>query len=202
MGLKRGDVVALNAPNHIDYPVVLFAGNRNGLVLTTANPEYLPHEFAHQLKDSDAKIIFTHNFVFEECKEAAKLAGIDSSNIFVLGTDSSKAKSLSMLISKGKGRKVKINPLTIEQLRNHPAYLCYSSGTTGRSKGVISSNLNMIANIHQHQVYRVSDDHVVQIAVLPFYHIYGLMLFLHIGFGRARIYSTGSSSSSRCCCHS
>ncbi|KAJ1564481.1 putative fatty-acid--CoA ligase FadD10, partial [Cladochytrium tenue] len=79
-----------------------------------------------------------------------------------------------------------VPPITFsdDELENKPAYLCYSSGTTGRPKGVITTHRNMVANILQYEAAHTADGTVIEddctIAVLPMYHIYGLYIFAHV----------------------
>ena len=85
LGLKKGDVIAIYSPNDIQYPVVMFGAVRQGITVTTANPNYLASEFAFQLKDSRAKVVFCHPSVLEQSLEACKLAKISTNNIYVFG---------------------------------------------------------------------------------------------------------------------
>ncbi|KAJ3305028.1 hypothetical protein HDV03_002110 [Kappamyces sp. JEL0829] len=180
--MKRGEVLAIYSPNDVQYPMILFAGNRSGLAVTTANPSYLPSEFAYQLQDSRAKVIFCHPSVLKETYEAAAMAKIPRSSIYLIGDrDLDGHTCVATLIAKGLSMPaVAPYPYTKHELLNDPAYLCYSSGTTGRSKGVITTCINIISNIFQHGAMEDKPkDTDTNLAVLPMYHIYALSLFLH-----------------------
>ncbi|KAJ3275351.1 hypothetical protein HDV01_000643 [Terramyces sp. JEL0728] len=187
IGVKRGDVIAIYAPNHIQYPVVLYAAIRLGAVVTTANPNYLASEFAYQLQDSGAKYIFSHDSVLANALEAGSQSKIPKSRVFVFGLKKIDSHlSIDELAALG-STKVGSLPtvkFTERQLKEDTAYLCYSSGTTGRSKGVMTTHDNLVSNVHQLTAFEKMDGNDVTIGVLPFYHIYALNIFLHFAIWR------------------
>ncbi|TPX32272.1 hypothetical protein SmJEL517_g04592 [Synchytrium microbalum] len=177
---KPGDVVLVFSPNHIDYATVLFAVSRQGGITTTANPTYTVPELTYQLKDSGATIVNTVPDSLPTAMSACKEAGIPDARILLLGDSWAGAqKRIQDVFS------TQIPPryvYTREQVWNQPCYLVYSSGTTGRAKGVELTHRNIVANvIQQYDMEKMyldwSNDRWV--GVLPFYHIYGLVRVLH-----------------------
>ncbi|KAI9336182.1 hypothetical protein DFJ73DRAFT_850611, partial [Zopfochytrium polystomum] len=181
-GFARGDVVGIYSPNHIDYPIATHGIIKAGGTVSPANPTYTASELAFQLKDSGAKYLITALSVLEAAQQAAAEAGLPDDRIFLFGDESAGPYvPFRSLFS------VEAPPpivYTKEELANNAAFLCYSSGTTGRSKGVVSTHRNMVSNVLQYYKYmeyfkaQIYED--TWIAVLPMYHIYGLMLLMHI----------------------
>ena len=140
--LTRGDTIMVFSPNSIAYPVLLFGSIAAGLRCTLANSAYTPMELLHQYKDSGARVIFSHPALIPVVVEMLKLAKVDvkeaQSRIVVVDwlSDVKAPKGLSRLDDLlGKGI------LTQEEkfdgpLSDETVLLCYSSGTTGKPKGV------------------------------------------------------------------
>lgn len=159
LGLHKGDVVAIYSLNHLQYSTVMYAANRAGLAVTAANPYYLPSEFAYQMTDSSTKVrlllifqvVFTHKEVLKEALEAAKLANIHPSKIFVFGNEQIGSHvSVSALIEKGRSyvNNFPAHKFTDHELLNDPAYLCYSSGIImfdfRNNRSIKRGNLNQL----------------------------------------------------------
>ncbi|CAI2174849.1 6743_t:CDS:2 [Funneliformis geosporum] len=176
---KCGDVLAMYSPNQIDYLIILLGAIAAGGKVTPANPMYTVDEFTNQLKDSRAKYIAVSPPFLSKAIKAAAAANIPVSNIFLFGDkEIDGIKSYSSLISKREAIPIEYSS---EEAKSTTAYLCYSSGTTGRSKGVETTHANMVANVHQiHNVEGVIDDESIYLSVLPFFHIYGLLFFVHL----------------------
>ena len=188
-GIGRGDVVALYLPNVAEYAVVFHGVCAAGATNTPVNPLYTPDELARQLRDSHARMLVTTPEFLAVAREGAERAGI--AEIVVAG-DAAEATSLDELIlagveaadaivpgepigTEGEAPRVPIDPAV------DLAVLPYSSGTTGLPKGVMLTHRNLIANIAQAQaVIGIADDDVV-LAVLPFFHIYGMQLVMNLG---------------------
>ncbi|KAI8817136.1 uncharacterized protein EV422DRAFT_255584 [Fimicolochytrium jonesii] len=182
--VKKGDVVAVFAPNDMDYSVAVFGTIRAGCAVTLINPSYTADEVAYQLKDSGAVALITIASHVPIALEAAKKVNIPQSRVFTLGVEkSSQLKSIRDISTTD--YKLPSQLLTDEEVRTTPAYLCYSSGTSGRSKGVQTTHYNMVANVAQitsvssDLAYVIPNEHNAWTGVLPFYHIYGLNLSLH-----------------------
>ncbi|EXX58359.1 uncharacterized protein OCT59_018078 [Rhizophagus irregularis] len=178
IGFKRGDVLAIYSPNHIDYPVVIFGAIAAGGIVTPVNPEYTSEEFAFQLKDSGASVIICHPDYLEKAIKAAKVANIPESKILLF--DENEINDFLPFLSLLSDQEINPVEYTPEEVKSTTAYLCYSSGTTGKNKGVETTHYNMVSNLSQLDVFEDQINHEnVYIGTLPSFHIYGLTLFIH-----------------------
>ncbi len=169
-GLQKGDKVAIYSSNHPDYAVLFMAVALLGGVNTTINPIYTAEELSYQLKDSDARFLFTIPQMMDKAQEAVASAGIEK--LFVFG-EGEGAITFDSLKSHGSHvPEVDINP--VEDLLVLP----YSSGTTGLPKGVMLTHYNLVANIAQTEAVEPLEDGEVLIGILPFYHIYGMTVIM------------------------
>ena len=173
-GFGKGDVFAHYAPNLPEYAVAFHAVATVGGVNTTANPLMTVEELATQLQDCGARLLVTVPALLERATAAAERAGVEE--IFVYGEARGATPFASLLRSGGEPPEPAIEP-AIDLVA-----LPYSSGTTGLPKGVMLTHRNLVANICQITHDRLSEDeweyHRV-IAVLPFFHIYGLMSIMN-----------------------
>ncbi|KAL9550127.1 hypothetical protein MBANPS3_004867 [Mucor bainieri] len=148
---------------------------------TTANPNYNVDELSYQLEMSRAKVIICHEENVKTALKAADRVGISSKNVFVFGDSSIHGTQPFQTALLGSRRAVP-EVLTYKEAKDKVAYLCFSSGTTGKSKGVMTTHANVTANTCQ---WTSIDDPFVDrsqdrmIAVLPFFHIFGLSAILH-----------------------
>ena len=172
-GFAKGDTFAIYMPNAPEYAVAFHGVVAAGGRCTTANPLYTASELGKQLADSHAGMLLTVPAFLDTALEAAKRAG--GCEVFVLGESDRAASFGELLGDPDAALKVTIDPaLDI-------AALPYSSGTTGVSKGVMLSHRNLVANMVQTEpVLAVSEEDVV-IAVLPFFHVYGMCVILNLG---------------------
>ncbi|GKU20635.1 4-coumarate-- ligase 7 [Fusarium langsethiae] len=184
-------VVAIYALNTIDYIPVTHAIHRVDGIVTPASSAHSASELEHQLRSSGAKALFTCAPLLSTAVKAAKAVGIPDKHIFLLPlpdvpSDGS-YRSIEDLISEGQN----LPPLSLPawvpgQGKRQTAYLCYSSGTSGFPKAVMISHYNVIActlMIHTYEsVTRQQDgiDTQVALGLLPFSHIYGLVVIAHI----------------------
>ncbi|KXS15982.1 acetyl-CoA synthetase-like protein [Gonapodya prolifera JEL478] len=193
-GLKEQEVLGVFSPNDAYYPIALWGALRIGCIATTANHTYTTEELVHQLRDSGAKVLLTHPVAISVALGAANAVGIPNENILLFSRDESDVAqkafpTIKELLSEWGAKRAK-GSITLRNFKlgkdakDRIAFLCYSSGTTGRSKGVMISHRNVIANVCQVNGVqanvlseRLKD---VLLAVLPFYHIYGLILLIHI----------------------
>ncbi|MFE7132197.1 4-coumarate--CoA ligase family protein [Streptomyces sp. NPDC057638] len=171
-GLRPGDVLALHSPNTVAYPGVLYGATRAGAAVTTVHPLATAEEFAKQLRDSAARWIVTVSPLLEVARRAAELAaGIQE--IFVCDRADGHASVLDMIGSTAPVPEVAIDPA--EDI----AVLPYSSGTTGEPKGVMLTHRSLATNLAQIQaVFPFPADERI-LAVLPFFHIYGLTALMN-----------------------
>ncbi|KAI0391210.1 hypothetical protein F5Y17DRAFT_441625 [Xylariaceae sp. FL0594] len=185
-GFKKGDVLGFFSPNDVDYAPVFFGVHYVGGVASTANPTYTAKELAFQMKDSGAKGIVTQLPMLPVVREAAALMGLPEDRILLLGESrdpAGKVKHFTEIRSTGI-----LSALHLGHARVDPktdlAFLVYSSGTTGLPKGVQLTHSNMVSNIAQlDHVDRFNGLHYAggldgkgdkQLAILPFFHVYGL----------------------------
>jgi 4-coumarate--CoA ligase len=192
---KKGHVLALFTPNNIDIPAMTFGTLWAGGVLSPANPAYTVAELSHQLRDSGARLVATQIDFLDKVKDACSEAGLSHDQIILLGEGrdpSGRTKhwtSVRNISGATRYRPTKISPKT------DVAFLVYSSGTTGKPKGVRLSHYNLTSNVIQVQWSeqfnltwdgsKTSSDIPLPpsqgdriLACLPFFHIYGLTMFV------------------------
>ncbi len=207
-GFKPGDAIAIMMPNLLQYPVALFGILRAGMTVVNVNPLYTARELKHQLNDSQAKaIVIVENFAHTLDKVVAD-TGIQEVLLtsladmlpapkrwvvnFVVKHVKKMVPSYSLSGAKSFMSALKAGEkLTYErpEINNQDlAFLQYTGGTTGVSKGAMLTHRNMIANLEQvsgllSTVITPGKDLVV--TALPLYHIFALLanclLFLKFG---------------------
>ena len=168
-GFGKGDVLALMAPNVPEYAVVFHGAAMAGGVVTTINPTYTERELQDQLRDCGARILVTIPPLMTTASPAC--AGTGVAEIYVLG-EAEGAKPLAGLFGPPLAEHVPVGPDDVVALP-------YSSGTTGLCKGVMLTQRNMVANIAQilATLQIRADERLV--AVLPFFHIYGMQVLMN-----------------------
>ncbi len=207
-GFKPGDAIAIMMPNLLQYPVALFGILRAGMTAVNVNPLYTARELKHQLNDSQAKaIIIVENFAHTLDKVVAD-TGIQEVLLtsladmlpapkrwvvnFVVKHVKKMVPSYSLSDAKSFMSALKAGEkltYTRPEINNEDlAFLQYTGGTTGVSKGAMLTHRNMIANLEQvsgllSTVITPGKDLVV--TALPLYHIFALLanclLFLKFG---------------------
>ena len=180
-GFAKGDVIALYSPNTLDYPVAFHGASHAGGIVTTVNPTYTPEELASQLRDSRARLLVTIGPLLEKAQEAARRAG-GIEEIFTFDGAPGATPFTELL----KAPELESGP-SIDPAKDLVA-LPYSSGTTGISKGVMLTHRNLIANMVQiagcDPLCRPLTGRDTVMAVLPFFHIYGLVVVLNYALWR------------------
>ncbi|KAF9413579.1 hypothetical protein BGZ76_005003, partial [Entomortierella beljakovae] len=172
------DVLAILSNNQYDFSIPVLGTLCAGGIVTTINHSYTIDEVVHQLKDSGAKYMVTVVDLLPTATKAAEICGIAPDAIFLFGSDdaASGKKSYKSIY----GERLAI-PARIEM--EEVAYLCYSSGTTGKSKGVMLTHRSITANLAQIMSYDaevIKEKDLVILGFLPLYHIYGLINCLHM----------------------
>ncbi|MEQ8686052.1 MAG: AMP-binding protein [Imperialibacter sp.] len=209
LGLKKGDRIAIQMPNCLQYPIVMFGAIKAGLVVVNTNPLYTHKEMEHQFKDSGAKaIVIVANFAFNLEKIIAntdiKYVIVTELGDFLKGL---KGPIVNFVVKRIKkmvppfripgavSLKQAMKDATSLQfdkpdIRGEDvAFLQYTGGTTGVSKGATLSHRNMVAHTLQttqwFQPIFVEGEEVVVITALPLYHIFALavngLLMFHVG---------------------
>ncbi|MFF8832434.1 4-coumarate--CoA ligase family protein [Streptomyces sp. NPDC015131] len=171
-GLRKGDVLALHSPNTVAYPVVFYGATRAGAAVTTVHPLATPEEFATQLRDSAARWIVTVSPLLATARRAAQLAG-GVTEIFVCDEAEGHRSVLDMLGGDAPEPAVAIDP------GEDVAALPYSSGTTGVPKGVMLTHRSIATNLAQLEPFIPMGPGDRILAVLPFFHIYGLTALMN-----------------------
>ncbi|MCC7705471.1 long-chain fatty acid--CoA ligase [Janthinobacterium sp. GW460P] len=199
-GLKKGARVALMMPNVLQYPVAIAAVLRAGYTVVNVNPLYTPRELEHQLNDSGSEAIivlenFAHTVEQVLSKTAVKhivvasmgemLGGLKGMivnfvvrNVKKMVPAYSLPNAMRFKQALALGSRMKLTP--VELSINDPAFLQYTGGTTGVSKGATLSHRNVIANVLQSEAWsgaaldQNSREQMIVVCALPLYHIFAL----------------------------
>ena len=173
-GFGKGDVLAIYSPNCPEYAVAFNAVALAGGATTTINPTYTVEELTAQLRDCRARYLLTVPALLDKARAAAASAGV--AETFVLGQAPGAVAFSELLDAEGPLPDVAIDP------RTDVAALPYSSGTTGLPKGVMLTHHNLVANMCQMRgAMPILGEDDVFVGVLPFFHIYGLMVIMNLG---------------------
>ena len=209
LGLKKGDRIALMMPNLLQYPVVIFGALRAGLIVVNVNPLYTSRELKHQLKDSGAKAIM----IFENSAHIldAVFSELEIEHVIVtkIGDFLSFPKGIFMNVAVKYLKKMvppyklpgvikfkdtltrstedfKTVPISVNDI----AFLQYTSGTTGFSKGAMLSHGNVTKNLDQFESMLTNileDQQDIYMNALPIYHIYSLVVCVFAGYSRGAL---------------
>jgi len=197
LGLQKGDKFAIMIPNLLQYPVALFGALLAGLTVVNVNPLYTPRELEHQLNDSGAKGILVFENVAHVLTSVINRTNIEHVVTTAIGDRLSFAKGaminfvlkhVKKLVpaydlagadkfnqAMAKGANLVLTP--VETSGEDIAFLQYTGGTTGVSKGVMLTHRNMVANIVQSSVNTLpllTAENEVIVTALPLYHIFAL----------------------------
>ena len=207
LGLHRGDRVAVMMPNLLQYPVAMFGILRAGLVVVNVNPLYTPRELEHQLNDSGARAIVIFESVAKSLQDIlgkTRLEAVITTQVFDLAPlpksllmnglikyvkkavpawDIPTAVPFRTALARGKAQPFARADLTHSDI----AFLQYTGGTTGLSKGAALTHGNIVANLIQMRAWCpvLKDGEEIIITALPLYHIFALtvncLLFMSLG---------------------
>ncbi|CAI0382241.1 unnamed protein product [Linum tenue] len=195
LGLRKGHVVLLLSPNSIFFPVVALSVISVGAVITTVNPVNTPGEIAKQIADSKPSLAFTTHHLLGKLADAFANVSVSSPVDVVLMDDCSRryrypsntkiVTTLTKMITCPAGSSSSRDRVS----QNDVATVLYSSGTTGASKGVLSSHRSLIAvvqNVVRRHRIAVAERGVADggkvspakfLCTIPMFHIYGLTMF-------------------------
>lgn len=198
LGMQPGDRIAIQMPNLLQYPIAMFGALRAGLTVVNTNPLYTPREMQHQFKDSGATaIVILANFAANLEKvlpqtnikhvivtEVGDLLGFPKkllvNAVLKYVKKAVPAYYLPSAISFGdalsRGRRQPLKPVAIKG--QDLAFIQYTGGTTGVSKGAMLTHRNIIANVEAQDVWtapaQIEPGHGIIVAALPLYHVYAL----------------------------
>ncbi|MCD6027649.1 MAG: long-chain fatty acid--CoA ligase [Solimicrobium sp.] len=211
-GLKKGARVAVMMPNVLQYPVVLLGILRAGCTVVNVNPLYTPRELEHQLKDSEAEAIFIlENFanVLEKIISVTAVKHVVVASMGdLLGTLKGSVVNLVVRYVKKLvppfslplsvrfndvlvgGAKLSLTP--VEFTMDDLAFLQYTGGTTGVSKGAMLTHRNIVANVLQAEAWfqpvlnkeiegHAEQHQLIMVCALPLYHIFALTVCALMG---------------------
>ena len=204
VGLKKGDRIAIQMPNLIQYPIVLFAAIRAGLIVVNTNPLYTAREMKFQFKDSGAKaIVILANFAYN-LEEVIADTDIQSVVVTEIGDmlgfpkrllinavvkhvkkmvpkyNLPKAVSFLDALDIGSEKKFTAADTTGDDI----AFLQYTGGTTGVPKGAMLTHFNLYSNVIQSYMWgreltQSGDERYLM--VIPYFHIYGQTVGMLLG---------------------
>jgi long-chain acyl-CoA synthetase len=208
LGLKKGDKFAIMVPNTLQYPIALFGALKAGLTVVNVNPLYTARELEHQLKDSGTKaILIIENFAhtLQEVIERTPVEHVVLTKLgdrlgtlkggvvnFVVKYVKKMVPAFSLNNTVGfnealeKGAALTFEP--VEITGQDLAFLQYTGGTTGLSKGAMLTHRNMVANLEQSKAAiknLLDEGKEIVVTALPLYHIFALtancLTFITIG---------------------
>ena len=174
--IGKGDVVAIWAPNVPEYAVAFHAAARLGAIVTTVNPACTDDEVTFQLRDASAAVVTSNRAPASRGHEVAASAALSLDDLLTLD-DAPGVTSLDSIAIDEEPPAVAIDPAT------DVVALPYSSGTTGLPKGVMLTHRNLVANLVQIDAIE-APDLAAFAGVLPFFHIYGLVVIMNFGLFR------------------
>jgi acyl-CoA synthetase (AMP-forming)/AMP-acid ligase II len=170
-GFGKGDVAAIWSPNVPEFAIAFHAAAALGGVVTTINPLATLDELTRQLEDSGARCLFTVPPLVPCALEAARSSSVEE--VLVFGESDEATPFASLLEHDGPMPQVRVDA------QQDVVALPYSSGTTGLPKGVMLTHRNLVANMCQMDGIEPIGPGDVLIGVLPFFHIYGLVVVLN-----------------------
>ena len=197
--LSPGDRIAIQLPNIIQYPIVLFGAMKAGMVVVNTNPLYTPKELEHQFNDADVKALVVFANMASNVEKILAKTSIQHVIITEIADLHSPVKrllvnsvvkyvkkmvppyhiqgalALNQALAKGRGK-------AVEKVSTKPAEIAvlqYTGGTTGVAKGAMLTNANLLANMYQlsSRLQTIIDERTeTYIAPLPLYHIYAFLI--------------------------
>ena len=206
--LKKGDRIALMMPNLLQYPIAIMGALRAGLIVVNTNPLYTARELRHQLKDSGAKAIVVMDSFAHTVAEV--LPDTEVKQVIVTGVGDMLSFPKGMIINfvrkyikrevpdhgiagaigfeealrRGRRHNLPLIDIAAEDI----AFLQYTGGTTGLSKGAMLTHRNLVANMQQSSSWigaQLRPGQEIIITALPLYHIFSLsancLSFMKIG---------------------
>ena len=176
--VQQQDIIAFFSPNSIDYAITCYGILGCGATVSPVSAAYTPMELQAQLETSGAKYLITHSSLIATAEKAIKF----DSSIRIIQADGSRDKN-GNATAESLAQTCPASPLTSikpGEADDRLAFMCFSSGTTGRAKGVMTTHFNMVSNTLQGMVHGRVDytGEMTTVTFLPMSHIYGLNLSL------------------------
>jgi acyl-CoA synthetase (AMP-forming)/AMP-acid ligase II len=177
-GVGPGDVLALCAPNSIDFVLAYLAATSAGAVVTTVNPLWTEAEIGRQLRQCGARwLVSTADLLAGKLRALVRDTGI--AEAFAIGAQADREATPFDALRLGSAPATAAPPTAAGSVSD-AAFLLSSSGTTGLPKIVVLTHRNLVASLCQTRlVHKVTADDVV-IAVLPLFHIFGLQISMNL----------------------
>jgi long-chain acyl-CoA synthetase len=195
LGVKPGERVGLVLPNCPKFVIAFLAILRTGAIVTAMNPLSTTHEMRFQVED--AGVVFMIGDVLNET--VLKAAVKDTSNRILILEDISSSKIASTFffskLNTANNEELLVTPELLESISlpvvelEAPAIFQYSGGTTGVPKAAIGTHKGLVANILQFSVWltNLDDGCETWLSAIPFYHVYGMVIGLFVGFFKRAI---------------
>ncbi|XP_069168777.1 uncharacterized protein [Procambarus clarkii] len=184
LGIKKGDFVAIIMLNCPEYPIVMLGAISIGAIVTGVNPTYTPGEILRQLEDSGAKLVIGDTF--SEKKIDAALAEYKKPTVLVINGPSTVDGALDLLHILEDLSLPFADP--VEVSGKDLALMPYSSGTTGKPKGValshsaVASNVTMLVHPSVFTSHETTDSYQDSfLCYLPYFHVYGIVPMMMTG---------------------
>ncbi|KEF60972.1 uncharacterized protein A1O9_02536 [Exophiala aquamarina CBS 119918] len=173
-GTKPRDVIAFFSPNSVDYAITCYGIMGAGATVSPVSAAYTPMELQAQLETSSAKILIAHSSVIEIAEKT--LRSMPHVQLIQANGDRDKhgnPTAESLAATSPVTDLVSIEP---SESNERLSFMCFSSGTTGRAKGVMTTHRNMVSNLQQWHVHFPEDvvGNATHVTFLPLSHIYGL----------------------------
>ncbi|KAI9264244.1 hypothetical protein BDA99DRAFT_604665 [Phascolomyces articulosus] len=198
LGLKYGDTVCVNSPNNINMGPIYLAAMAGGMTISPANTSYVSSELQRQLQVSEAKVLIAHPINLNIAMDAAVSVGMPRSRVFSIIPDPKwrVPHYRDILLNYAQPELPPVN-MTHDQSVNTVAYLCFSSGTTGKKlhayTDVINNHLyshyNVIsATVGMDEVIGLFDNPAedpTALAVIPLIHFSGICSFFNLAIPTA-----------------
>ncbi|EJE52465.1 acyl-CoA synthetase (AMP-forming)/AMP-acid ligase II [Acidovorax sp. CF316] len=192
-GLQAGDVLALQMPNCLHYPIAVFGAWKAGLIVTNVNPLYTGRELRLQLEDSGAKLLLVCDLFLPVAQPVAEALGLPviTASLWdffeepvasaIRAKMAGPADPAAAPLPRMADALVRGQALAPVEHRSHPvAVYQYTGGTTGRSKGAVITHGNILATLHITRDFLDAYDGPKQgetmLTVLPMYHVFAFMV--------------------------
>lgn len=171
LGIQPGDAVAVQLPNVVEFVEVLYGVLKAGAVLVPLNVLNKGPEIAYVLEHAHVKALVTHAGTAKEAARGAEEAGLE--HLFVVG-GGEHLPAGTQAYTDLSNAKVRTPAPYVQRDPGDTAVLLYTSGTTGKPKGVKLTHFQLFMNAREHTEAFAMDNDSVTIAVMPLFHALGL----------------------------